>query len=65
MEQHPIVVVSTCYEALWYEVIIHGKKDNVVNEICYDSPTNIEDQSNIYRSVAITTEFVPFSQSHQ
>ena len=41
------ITVNNSTEALWFEVNIDGKKDNVVIGICYDSPTNNEDQSNM------------------
>ena len=41
------ITVNNSTEALWCEVNIDGKKDKVVIGICYDSPTNNEDQSNM------------------
>ena len=41
------ITVNNSTEALWCEVNIDGKKDKVVIGICYDSPTNNEDQINM------------------
>ena len=41
------ITVNNSTEALWCEVKIDGRKYKVVIGICYDSPTNNEDQSNM------------------
>ena len=41
------ITVNNSTEALWCEVNIDGKKYKVVIGICYDSPTNNAEQSNM------------------
>ena len=52
-EKHDITVNNST-EALWCEVNINGKKIVIIG-ICYDSPTNNEDQSNMLYNDICTT----------
>ena len=49
-------------EALWCEIIIDDeKKDKVIIGLCYDSPSNYEDKSNILYSCNILGKVFNYS----